>query len=887
MRKISKAVLAAGMAAATIASGLSFGVASATAAPSTKAQTSGPWTSVDGSLVELRKGTPARVDLRFRINVNSSVAAGGQVILSSPAGTHFSSSVVAKGFDRPGSEGNVDCVLTNSQHTLTCGSGGTSGSGYWGANHTWSWSPEIAVDTAAEAVQGSVSARLKGSGSAGSWDLTSTTPVSAESLTADVESVSVPDRTATLKGFAAAGTQVIINDSIPAVVNPDGSWSKTLTGMHLGKQDLKVEQWKNGAQTGDAVTVEADLAVVPLTVEHLFTKNVGDRVKVYGSGQADIDVVLTANGKKYTTPIGSDGTFEYLLPAPNKGGVTTITARQEVPKTGGGSDLTDPVSHDIDYGIGVSVVEPPEDYEHDGGPLEMNGRGQSGATVVVTEKGDPAHILADKEVLSNNTWTLETSELSAAEHTLVVTQKSKGQNVTTAEVVINKGKNNVAVPTGSVAFDADVSEKATASGTGVDGATITLFDDATNKQIGSAPVTGGTWSTPIDALGAGKHTIRVEQSGIEGVQTTTTEADFGVGVDVTSPSAGQVTPGEVHVQGTGQDGAKITVTAGGVTETGTVTGGTFDVPIEVPASKDPIDVTVSQLSKGNLTTTDTVQVTPDGAQQLQRVAIEGPGSYVNGVNGYVTGTATPYASVEVSHQWGVIKTITAGKDGTWGFWRGFGPDVAYTLTAKQTTISGQSSTSDPFTLAPEGADQNAPAVITGPEKGWYDPTSGGNHVTGTAAPNASVEIRSQFGTVKTVPANGSGHWEFYRGFGPNVVYQLTATQTRTDGTTSTSDVFLLKPKPSQTSPVIITGPIDAKYDVAATLLQGIASPGATVQVSSQWGVLDTVTANADGEWFFWRGYGPNVDYTITAVQTRTDGTTTTSPAFTMTPRTTN
>ncbi|WP_162241727.1 Ig-like domain repeat protein, partial [Curtobacterium sp. Leaf183] len=86
---------------------------------------------------------------------------------------------------------------------------------------------------------------------------------------------------------------------------------------------------------------------------------------------------------------------------------------------------------------------------------------------------------------------------------------------------------DVAAPTGSVTFDADVSKKATVSGTGAEGATIELFDGTT--KIGTSKVTGGTWSTPIDALGAGKHTIRIEQSGIDGVQSATTEADFGAG----------------------------------------------------------------------------------------------------------------------------------------------------------------------------------------------------------------------------------------------------------------------------------------------------------------------------------------------------------------------
>ncbi|OII09006.1 hypothetical protein BIU96_03615 [Curtobacterium sp. MCBA15_008] len=439
-------------------------------------------------------------------------------------------------------------------------------------------------------------------------------------------------------------------------------------------------------------------------------------------------------------------------------------------------------------------------------------------------------------------------------------------------------------PAGSVSFDEDVSKRATVSGTGADGATIKLFDDATDKQIGTAQVAGGTWRTTIDAIGVGSHTIRIEQTGIDGTQTAMTTADFGQAATITSPAPGKVTPGMVTVSGNGQDGAAIAVKAGGKTVNTTVQNGTFSAQIEIPGSTDPATITVEQHSKGNLRTTTTVQVTGEGAQQLVPVTITSPSTYVNGKAIEVTGTASPYATVDISTQWNTIKTVTADKDGNWSFWRGFGPDVLYTLTAKQTLTDGQTSTSPAVTLSPEGSNFNAPVAITGPSDGLYNPSSGGNRVTGTAASNATVEISSQWGAIKTVKADAMGKWEFYRGFGPDAVYKLTAKQTRVDGTSSTSAVFTLSPAASQISPVVITGPTEGYQPTGATHVTGTASSNATVVIKHQWGTAATVTANANGKWEFYRGFGPDVTYTLTAEQTRTDGTTTTSTPFTLTPK---
>lgn len=895
MRKISKAVLAAGMAAATIASGLSFGAASASAAES-ETETSAPFTFVS------------------RTAANKYVAIGANIMAKEFTTLDAANEYAIKFVTMPKSDGTFTINVADKLDMCMTWSAANNGNleHFWARDYTdkvscitdptirmlWKQLPDGRIvnrevkgpfygNTIVDKMALFPAAWPAGSGYPGSsnrpvmyettnnflWDSVPTHIDKA--FWGEVKSTDVSDRSSVVTGIAKPGATVLLNDSIEVEADKvSGRWEATVGDLKLGKNTITAVEYLDEA-AGKTISIEADLKVEPLDGSVAWATKPHEKAIVSGTAQKGAMVIAkNAAGKEIGGGMATDGSFSFPIDAPNAGGATKIVISQEIDKeTAGSKEL------DVTYGVAVDIATPADDSEHDGGVLKLTGTGEPRGLVQLREKGQ--RTILDAETMGvAGTWSLDAT-LDAGEHTLEVVQTGKGNNVTTDTVVINPGQNAVAAPTGSVSFDADVSRNATVSGTGAEGGTITLFEGT--KKIGDAKVTDGTWSTTINALGAGKHTIRIEQTDVDGVQTATTEADFGAGVAITTPTAGQVAPGKVRVSGTGQDDAKITVKSGSETTTTTVKNGVYGADIEVPASKNEATITVEQRSKGNLSTTASVKVTADGAQTLAPVAITGPGTYSNGVNAQVTGTATPYASVTVKSQWNALKTVTADKNGDWSFWRGFGPNVSYTLTATQTTIAGQSSTSSAFTLDPEGADQSADVAFDGPTKGWYNAT-GGTNVSGTSAPNASIEIRSQWGLVKTVTADATGHWSFNRGFGPNVVYQLTAKQTRTDTTTSTSDVFLLKPTPSQTSPVVIYGPLDGHYDVKNTLLRGIASPGATVKVSSQWGELKTVTADSDGEWSFNRGYGPTGDYKITAVQTRTNTTTTTSPVFVISPK---
>ncbi|ROP65153.1 Ig-like domain-containing protein [Curtobacterium sp. ZW137] len=431
------------------------------------------------------------------------------------------------------------------------------------------------------------------------------------------------------------------------------------------------------------------------------------------------------------------------------------------------------------------------------------------------------------------------------------------------------------------AFADDVTKKATISGTGVDGSTMKLYAP-NGDEIDSQTVSDGKYSFSVTAPGSGVQTFKVSQT-TDGVESPQKDAplDYGNAVAITGPATGSVTPGDVTVTGTGVSGSKVTITGGAKTVTTTVgTDNTFSAPVEIAPSSSITNITVSQQSKGNLTTTAAVKVTADGKQEATGTAITGPadGVYEPMKTTTVTGTATPYATVVITNQWNVsIATVTAGKDGTWSFDRVYGPAAEYQLTATQTRLDGSGSKSAAFALAPLGSfknltiDNEAPATYTAGKDYTF---------TGTATPGATITATNQWGTkvFETRANQSNGTWTSTRQYGPTAEYTLTFVQKALDGKTDKREGFVLKPLVTET-PMTITSHKDGdSYRPGSNTFTGVGAPGATVTARNQWNtVMGSATVKENGDWAFERTMGPSAPYTLTFTQTKDGKTINTVP----------
>ena len=153
-------------------------------------------------------------------------------------------------------------------------------------------------------------------------------------------------------------------------------------------------------------------------------------------------------------------------------------------------------------------------------------------------------------------WTLSGVALSTdGAHTLTAQATDAAGNTGTSSTFTATRDTSASPPTGLDLAAADDSGSSstdnltnqtsalTISGSGENGATVILYDDANNNGIkdageatlGTATIASGTFSTDI-ALGAGVHHIRAIQTDLAG-NTSGSSASLDITVDITAPSA--------------------------------------------------------------------------------------------------------------------------------------------------------------------------------------------------------------------------------------------------------------------------------------------------------------------------------------------------------------
>ena len=189
----------------------------------------------------------------------------------------------------------------------------------------------------------------------------------------------------------------------------------------------------------------------------------------------------------------------------------------------------------------------------------------------------------------------------------------------------------------------------TISGSGENGATVTLFDDANNngmvdagESLGTTTVAGGTFSLDV-SLAAGTHNVRAIQTDVAGnvsAASTTHALDITVdttataptGLDLaaaddtgatTAPTTSPRTPSALTISGSGETGATVTlfddannngvVDAGESLGTTTVAGGTFSLDVSLAAGTHNVRAIQTDVA-GNVSaasTTHALDITVD------------------------------------------------------------------------------------------------------------------------------------------------------------------------------------------------------------------------------------------------------------------------------------
>ncbi|WP_259331781.1 Ig-like domain-containing protein [Enterobacter cloacae] len=577
--------------------------------------------------------------------------------------------------------------------------------------------------------------------------------------------------------------RLIVDDELvgTAIVGDDGKWAVTPEkplpeGSHTGKVII-TDPEGNASEPSDDFEFIVDLQGPDKPVIGLVEDDQGPSVGPIHNGDTTDDTQPVFSGDKGTPGdtvrliiddevvgtaiVGDDGKWEVTpekpLPEGEHEAVVVITD-----PVGNDSDPSDPIGFIVDT---TPPVKPTIDSVFDDAGLKTgnltNGEVTDDSTPAFTgtaEKNSLVHIIVNgKEVDSVTadptgkwTWTPSPALTNGHYDVKVVAEDKAGLRSDPSDAfsfelvaggippapaitdVIDDVDTHVGtVQQGGITND----DKPTITGTGQDGTTIYLYDGTNPTPVGSAVVTGGTWTIDFDtALSQGEHRFRAVAENAVGNRSPET-GEWVIIVDSVKPLAPTDielwddfgTPGIIADNGTTDDNTPTYRGKGDANGTAIIdlgNGTTVRVPVDgsgnwsytpAPALADgdytwkvaiedkagnvgpesaPIHFTVDTSHNG----VSISHVEDDEGELKSNLA---SGSHTDDTTPTVVGRATPGAEVKVYLDGNFVDSVIA--DPVTGVWKyTFNPalttDKTYQITASENTGTGDSAQTAPFEL---------------------------------------------------------------------------------------------------------------------------------------------------------------------------------------------
>ncbi|AIT06636.1 hypothetical protein MC45_09940 [Sphingomonas taxi] len=529
------------------------------------------------------------------------------------------------------------------------------------------------------------------------------------------------------------------------------------------------------------------------------------------------------------TAVAGEGGSSLALPAmllggaAAAGGIVAIAGGggDDASAAGSGTPTPDPGTG-TGVGTGTPDTTPPAipvaAVRGDGAAI--TGRGEAGATITVRDAAGT--VIATTVVAADGSYTVVIAPARIDNERLTVTQTDTAGNVSPTLVIQAPDLTAPVAPTAAV--DAT---GATVSGRGEAGATVTVRD-AAGTVLGIALVAAdGSYTVTLSTPQANGGALSVSQSDAAGNVSPTVAV---AAPDITAPAAPTVAvdgTGTV-VTGTGEPGARVTITdpAGTILATVTVAAdGSYSATLATAqVNGERLDARQTDAA-GNASGTAST-VAPDLTAPAQ------PTATITGDGTSVSGAGEAGARITIVNAAGtVLGTALVGADGTYVVALTPAQANGEALTVRESDAAGNQAT--PLALTAPDITPPAAPVAT------LDAT--GTTVTGTGEPGATIVVRDAAGTAlgsATVGAQGAYAVVLAT---PQIDSQsLAVTQTDAAGNAS--------PATPLTAPDL-TAPAAPTITIAAdgASVSGVGEPGAAVTIRDPLGaVIATATVAADG-----------------------------------------
>ena len=658
-----------------------------------------------------------------------------------------------------------------------------------------------------------------------------------------------------VKGTADANATVEIRNAGGAVIGTGtadgtGAFTVTIPAGEAGANETLTAVAKNASGTESTPTTfqtPADEATVTAPTITGVTGNSTAGYEVKGTADANATVEIRNAGGAVIGTGTADGTgaFTVTIPAGEAGANETLTA---VAKNASGTESTPTTFQTPADEATVTAPTITGVTGNSTAGYEVKGTADANATVEIRNAGGAVIGTGTADGTGAFTVTIPAGEAGANETLTAVAKNASGTESTPTTFQTPADEATVTAPTIT-----GVTGNSTAGyevkGTADANATVEIRN-AGGAVIGTGTADGtGAFTVTVPAGEAGANetltAVAKNASGTESTPTTfQTPADPNtpVATPIVETVTGSTTKG-YEVKGTAEVGTTIEVRDAAGTVLGTATTGTDGkYTVTLAPGKATANQTLSVVAK-NASGTESQPATATTPADVTAPTVDNITG--NSGSGYeITGTADPNTTIEVRDPAGaVIGTGTSDANGDFTVTLPTGttnPGDTLTVIGKDNAGNESQPTE---VLVPADATVTAPTVtgVTGNSVAGYQ-------VTGTADPNATIEIRDADGNViATGTADGTGSFAVNLPAGTaNANETLTALAKDPAGNTSTPTTFQTPADEVVAPPSVdkVTGNTTQGYQVTGT-----AELGTAIEVRATDGtVLGTATTGPTGQY---------------------------------------
>ncbi|GFE73806.1 Ig-like domain-containing protein [Novosphingobium sp. TCA1] len=613
------------------------------------------------------------------------------------------------------------------------------------------------------------------------------------------------------------------------------------------------------------------------------------------SGTADPDAVITlyVDGLPVdTTTAGPTGDWSFTSASLDDGPHTfAVTATNAAGNVSGLSG---------NYAIIVDTDAPdaPVMLTTDG--TTVIGTGEAGATITLTEPGNPTPYTTTVNDLGQWSITL-TPRAANAETLTAIATDAAGNNSGPDTVVVDYGidttpppipvivqvNDNTGPNLGPVSDGGFTNETLpVVSGTAAAGTIIRVYDNGAFVGSTTSDATTGNWSLTLSSpLGEGPHSLSATATSSAGVESIAGNA-ISFTVDFTPPAQPVVDPsnGQTLV-GTAEANAFVDISIGGnspVTVQADGAGNWSYTPGS-PLNEASVVSVIARDAAGNLSSSATpvIDTTEPAAPAITGADDDAGGLLGNVASGGGTDDTTPTLSgiaeagstVNV-YDGAVLLGSTIATGGVWTFTPPTGlaeGPHSFTVTATD-ALGNVSDASAPYALTIVTSVPGAPVITGGADNvgAITDPIVNGGAtddptptLSGTAGANLTINIYEGTTLVGTTISDGTGAWTVATnplGQGPHVLTAVAVNAAGTAGAASTAFTVNVDIQPPPTPSLIAVtddvGPIQAalttgaRTDDTLPTLSGTAEANSNVSIFDNGTLLGTVKADGSGAWTF-------------------------------------